>query len=118
MRQARAAKPRPQLEAVLQRLFVAIVVVVGGILHDEGVVAFTDFSPLLHLPSIGISIPLGGGCGSEMNFFTSSCARYKTSATLLQAMTTRLREYDYSPPWVGARRSTLGQGTPCTAAYL
>jgi hypothetical protein len=46
MRQARAAKPRPQLEAVLQRL----VIVVGGILHDDGVIAFTDFSPLLRLP--------------------------------------------------------------------
>jgi hypothetical protein len=50
MRQARAAKPRPQLEAVLQRLAVVIVVVVGGILHDDGVIAFTDFSPLLRLP--------------------------------------------------------------------
>jgi hypothetical protein len=50
MRQARAAKPRPQLEAVLQRLVVAIVVIVGGILHADGVVAFTDFSPLLRLP--------------------------------------------------------------------
>jgi hypothetical protein len=49
MRQARAAKPRPQLEAVLQRLLV-FVVVVGGILHYDGVVAFTNFSPLLHLP--------------------------------------------------------------------
>jgi hypothetical protein len=48
MRQARATKPRPQLEAVLQRLVVAIVV--GGILHDDGVVAFTDFLPLLLLP--------------------------------------------------------------------
>jgi hypothetical protein len=49
MRQARAAKPRPQLEAVLQRLLV-FVVVVGGILHDDGVVVFTDFSALLRLP--------------------------------------------------------------------
>jgi hypothetical protein len=48
MRQARAAKPRPQLEAVLQRLLV-FVVIVGGIIHDDGVVAFTDFTPLLHL---------------------------------------------------------------------
>jgi hypothetical protein len=46
MRQARAAKPRPQLEAVLQRL----VIVVGGILNDDGVITFTDFSPLLRLP--------------------------------------------------------------------
>jgi hypothetical protein len=48
MRQARAAKPRPQLEAVLQRLLVFFVV--GGILHYDGVVAFTDFSPLFRLP--------------------------------------------------------------------
>jgi hypothetical protein len=49
MRQAQAAKPRPQLEAVLQRLLV-FVVIVGGILHDDGVVTFTDFTPLLRLP--------------------------------------------------------------------
>jgi hypothetical protein len=47
MRQAWTAKPRPQLEAVLQRLVVVIVVVVGGVLHDDGVIAFADFSPLL-----------------------------------------------------------------------
>jgi hypothetical protein len=49
MRQAWAAKPRPQLEAVLQRLLV-VIVVVGGILHDDGVIAFTDFTLLLRLP--------------------------------------------------------------------
>jgi hypothetical protein len=49
MRQARTAKPRPQLEAVLQCVFVFIVVI-GGILHDDGVVASTDFAALLHLP--------------------------------------------------------------------
>jgi hypothetical protein len=48
MRQSWTAKPRPQLKAVLQRLFViVIVVVVGGVLHDDGVIAFADFSPLL-----------------------------------------------------------------------
>jgi hypothetical protein len=48
MRQAYTAKPRPQLKAVLQRLFVVvIVVVIGGVLHDDGVIAFADFSPLL-----------------------------------------------------------------------
>jgi hypothetical protein len=52
------------LEAVLQRLVVVVVVVVGGILHDDGVIAFTDFSPLLLLPFPRDSIPLGGGCGS------------------------------------------------------
>jgi hypothetical protein len=46
MRQAWTAKPRPQLKAVLQRLLV-VVVVVGGVLHDDGVIAFADFSPLL-----------------------------------------------------------------------
>jgi hypothetical protein len=49
MRQARAAKPRPQLEAVLQRLLI-VIVVIGGILHYDGVIAFTNFSPLLRLP--------------------------------------------------------------------
>jgi hypothetical protein len=74
MRQAWTAKPRSQLEAVLQRLVVVVfVVVVGGVLHDDGVIAFTDFSPLLRLPFLRISIPLGGGCGSEINFFKSSC---------------------------------------------
>jgi hypothetical protein len=48
MRQARAAKPRPQLEAVLQSFFI-FVVVIGSIFHDDGVVAFTDFAALLHL---------------------------------------------------------------------
>jgi hypothetical protein len=49
MRQAWTAKPRPQLKAVLQCL---LVVVVGGVLHDDGVIAFADFSPLL-----GFGIP-------------------------------------------------------------
>jgi hypothetical protein len=48
MRQAWTAKPRPQLKAVLQRLLVVvIVVVIGGVFHDDGVIAFADFSPLL-----------------------------------------------------------------------
>jgi hypothetical protein len=34
---------------VLQRLLV-VIVVVGGILHDDGIIAFTDFAPLLRLP--------------------------------------------------------------------
>jgi hypothetical protein len=51
MRQARAAKPRPQLEAVLQRLLV--VVLLGCVLHDNGVVSFADFTPLL---GIGFSL--------------------------------------------------------------
>jgi hypothetical protein len=48
MRQAWTAKPRPQLEAVLQRVFIFIVVI-GGILHDDGVVAVSNYSALLHL---------------------------------------------------------------------
>jgi hypothetical protein len=67
------AKPRPQLKAVLQRL--VVVVVVGGVLHDDGVIAFADFSPLL-------------GCGSETNIFKSSC---KT-----QDISTSTRSKDYS----------------------
>jgi hypothetical protein len=59
------------LKAVLQHL--VVVVVVGGVLHDDGVIAFTNFSPLFCLPFLRISIPLGGGCGSEMNLFKSSC---------------------------------------------
>jgi hypothetical protein len=56
MRQAWAAKPRPQLEAVLQRLLVVVVVVVGGVLHDDGVIAFADFSPA---PWLWLSLPSG-----------------------------------------------------------
>jgi hypothetical protein len=39
---------------VLQRLVVVVVIVVGGVLHDDGVIACTDFSPLflLGLPLI------------------------------------------------------------------
>jgi hypothetical protein len=48
MRQAWTAKPRPQLKAVLQRLLVVVIVItVEGVLHDDGVIAFADFSPLL-----------------------------------------------------------------------
>jgi hypothetical protein len=45
------AKPRPQLKAVLQRLFV--VVLVRRVFHDNGVVSFANFSPLL-----GLGFPL------------------------------------------------------------
>jgi hypothetical protein len=85
MRQAWTAKPRPQLKAVLQRLFVVvIVVVVGGVLHDDGVITFANFSPLL-----GFGFPFlrdldsmrGGGCGSETNIFKSSCTAQDISAT-------------------------------------
>jgi hypothetical protein len=45
MRQARAAKPRPQLEAVLQRLL--IVVLIGRIFNDNCVVSLANFASLL-----------------------------------------------------------------------
>jgi hypothetical protein len=47
MRQARAVEPRPQLEAVLQRLLV--VVLLERVFYDNRVVSFTDFMPLLGL---------------------------------------------------------------------
>jgi hypothetical protein len=112
------AKPRPQLKAVLQRLVIVIVVVVGGILHDDGVIALTDFLPLLRLPfprdldSARRRLRLGDELLQVILQDT------KTSASLQQVITTRLKEYDYSPPLAGARRSTLAQGTPCTAACL
>jgi hypothetical protein len=51
VRQARTAEPRPQLEAVLQRLLV--VVLVGRVFHDNCVVSFADLPPLL-----GLGLPL------------------------------------------------------------
>jgi hypothetical protein len=45
------AKPRPRLKAVLQRLLV--VVLIGRVFHDNCVVAFADFTPLL-----GLGFPL------------------------------------------------------------
>jgi hypothetical protein len=47
MRQARAAEPRPQLEAVLQRLFV--VILIGRVFNDNCVVSLANFVPLLGL---------------------------------------------------------------------
>jgi hypothetical protein len=47
MRQDRAAEPRPQLEAVLQCLLV--VVLVGRVFNDNGVVSLVYFMPLLGL---------------------------------------------------------------------
>jgi hypothetical protein len=69
------------LEAVLQRLLV--VVLLGRVFYDDGVIAFVDFSPLLGL---GLSClrdldSLGGGCGSETNLFKSSCKAQDISAT-------------------------------------
>jgi hypothetical protein len=47
VRQARAAEPRPQLEAVLQRLL--IVVLIGRVFNDNCVVSLANFTPLLGL---------------------------------------------------------------------
>jgi hypothetical protein len=47
MRQSRAAESRPQLEALLQRLF--IVVLLGRVFDDYCVVSFTNFALLLGL---------------------------------------------------------------------
>jgi hypothetical protein len=47
MRPARVAEPRPQLEAVLQCLLV--VVLVGRVFNDNGVISLVDFAPLLGL---------------------------------------------------------------------
>jgi hypothetical protein len=113
------AKPRPQLEAVLQRLVVVIVVVVGGVLHDDGVIAFADFSPPLGFgyPFARNLDPVRGRLRLGDELFQVILQRHETSARLLQARTTRLGEHDYSPPSAGVRWSTPGQGTPCTAAY-
>jgi hypothetical protein len=47
MRQAGTAKPRLQLEAVLQRLLV--IILVGRVFYDDGVISFADLPPLLGL---------------------------------------------------------------------
>jgi hypothetical protein len=47
MRQSRAAEPRPQLEALLQRL---LIVFLRSVFHDYGVALSTDFAALLGLP--------------------------------------------------------------------
>jgi hypothetical protein len=41
------AEPRPQLEAVLHRLLV--IVLIRRIFYDDGVISFADLSPLLGL---------------------------------------------------------------------
>jgi hypothetical protein len=45
------AKPRPELEAVLQRLLV--VILIGCVFDDNCVISFADFTPLL-----GLGFPL------------------------------------------------------------
>jgi hypothetical protein len=46
MWQSRAAEPRPQLEALLQRL---LIVFLRSVFHDYDVALFTDFAALLAL---------------------------------------------------------------------
>jgi hypothetical protein len=81
MRQAGTAKPRPQLEAVLQRLLV--VVLLGRVFYDDSVISFADFLPFLGLgfSSLRNLDSLRGGCGSETNLFKSSCKTQDISAT-------------------------------------
>jgi hypothetical protein len=59
----------------LQRLLLVVVVVIGGVLHDDGIIAFANLSPLLGLglPFLRDLDPVRGGCSSETNFFKSSC---------------------------------------------
>jgi hypothetical protein len=47
VRQARTAEPRPQLEAVLQRLLV--VLLIGQVFNDNCVVSLANFMSLLGL---------------------------------------------------------------------
>jgi hypothetical protein len=47
MRQARTAEPRPQLEAILERLLV--VVLIGRVFNNNCVVSLANFAPLLGL---------------------------------------------------------------------
>jgi hypothetical protein len=117
MRQAGTAKPRPQLEAVLQRLLVVVAVLLEHVFHDDGVIAFADFPPLLglglssrrNLDSLRGWLRLGDeplqvvlqGIRHQRDYISND---YST------------RGYGYLPPLAGARRSTLGPGTPRTVA--
>jgi hypothetical protein len=47
VRQSRAAESRPQLEALLQRFF--IIVLLGRVFDDNCVVSFSNLAPLLGL---------------------------------------------------------------------
>jgi hypothetical protein len=69
MQQSRAAKSRPQLEALLQRL---LIVFLRSIFHNYGVALLTLVFPF---PSSGISTSQGGDTGSETNFTTLSCKK-------------------------------------------
>jgi hypothetical protein len=47
MRQARTAEPRPQLETLLERLL--IVLLIGRVFNDNCVISLANFAPLLGL---------------------------------------------------------------------
>jgi hypothetical protein len=70
--QSRAAELGLQLELLLKRL---LVLLVGRIFNDDGVVTFADFAALFGLafPSSRIFTSRGGEAGSETNFTMSSC---------------------------------------------
>jgi hypothetical protein len=55
----------------MQRL--VVVVVVGGVLHDDGVIAFADFSPLFCLPILRDLDPARGRLRLGDELFKSSC---------------------------------------------
>jgi hypothetical protein len=73
--QSRAAEPGPQLEPLLQRL---LVLLVGRIFDEDGVITFADFAALFALPfpSSRIFTSRGGEASSETNFTMSSCNKY------------------------------------------
>jgi hypothetical protein len=75
---------------VLERLVVVVVVVVGGVLHDDGVIAFADFSPLfvLGLPFVRDLDPTRGRLRLGDELLQVILQRHKTSASLHQARTT------------------------------
>jgi hypothetical protein len=94
------AKPRPQLKAVLQRL---LVVVVDGVLHDDGVIAFANLSPLLGFgfPFLRDLDPVRGRLRLGDELFQVILQRHKTSARLPRARTTRLGEHDFGSASAG-----------------
>jgi hypothetical protein len=51
---------------VLQCLLLVVVVIIGGVLHDDGVIAFADFSPLFDFgfPFLRDLDPVGGGAAA------------------------------------------------------
>jgi hypothetical protein len=83
MRQSRVAEPRSQLEALLERLLIVVLLRRG--FDDNCVVSFTNFVPLLGLgpPFLWDLDELRSEAGSETNFAKSSCKNHSSSARLL-----------------------------------